>query len=75
MFFTSLSGLICLIFLAFVQLLVNPGVTAYETEGYLLKEGKASGGGKWQQRWFALKDYRLEYYSERPGARGRTSAA
>ena len=31
----------------------NPGVGAYETQGWLLKEG--GGSGKWQRRWFILK--------------------
>jgi hypothetical protein len=47
-------------------LAVDPGVREYETEGYLLKESGGSGVGKWQQRYFIVKDYKLEYYESKP---------
>jgi hypothetical protein len=45
---------------------LDPGVEAYETEGVALKQGGDKGDGKWQQRYFVLKDYKLEYYKEKP---------
>lgn len=45
---------------------LDPGVKEYETEGFLLKESGGTGTGKWQQRYFVLRDYKLEYYDTKP---------
>jgi hypothetical protein len=44
----------------------DPGVTAYEKSGYIEKMGGASGEGKWQRRWFELKNFQLSYYKSPP---------
>lgn len=44
----------------------DPGVAHYEKSGYMEKSGGAKEGGKWQQRWFELKDFKLSYYKSRP---------
>ena len=49
---------------------LDPGVRAYERKGYLLKEGGGSGKGRWQQRFFLLRDFKLEYYDKEPSNAG-----
>ena len=43
-----------------------PTVQSYEREGWLSKEGGGTGKGKYQQRYFVLKDFALNYYKEKP---------
>jgi hypothetical protein len=45
---------------------LDPGVRQYETEGFLLKEGGGTGSGKWQSRYFILRDFKMEYYESQP---------
>ena len=33
------------------------------------KESGGTGKGKWQLRYFELRDFTLDYYKEKPGAR------
>ena len=49
---------------------LDPGVREYERKGYLLKEGGGSGKGRWQQRFFLLRDFKLEYYDKEPSNAG-----
>ena len=45
---------------------MDPGVTFYEKSGFIEKVGGAQDGGKWQRRWFQLKDFELRYYKTPP---------
>ena len=44
----------------------DPGVEAYQKGGWMEKSGGAKEGGKWQARYFELKDFQLAYYKEQP---------
>ena len=44
----------------------DPGVAAYEKSGFIEKMGGAKDGGKWQRRWFELKNFQLSYYKSPP---------
>jgi hypothetical protein len=44
----------------------DPGVHVYEKSGWMEKSGGAKEGGKWQPRFFELKDFKLSYYKSQP---------